>query len=647
MRQVPLLPSARQLLFSFRASGTPHPHPRVSYYPPSARQVPPIPIRASLSPFRASGTPHPHPHISYYPPSARQVCVRRSPLPVCASAVFEAAIRPAARQVPPLLRASVPPLLPSARQLLFSFRASGNPPSSSARQLLFSFRASGTPHPHPRVSYYPSARQVRPIPSARQLLSSLPRVRYASGAPHSRSARQPFSKLLFALPRVRYLPCFRASVSPLVSYYFPSAHEVTPILIRASATIPLPRVRYPRPPSARQLLSSLPRVRYASGAPHFRSARQPFSLPSCARQFHPYSHPLVSYYFPSAHQVTRILIRASVTIFLPRVRYPPPPSARQLLSPFRASGTPHPHPRVSYYPPFRASGMRQALPTPGPRVSLFRCYSPCRRVYPPSARQVPHPYLRVSYYPPLARVSSTPTPIRASATIFLPRVRYPPPPSARQLLSPFRTSGAPQQLLSPFRASDMRQALPTPGPRVSFFRSCYSPCRASGTFPLARQLLFSFRASGTPHPHPRVSYYPPSARQVPPIPSARQLLSSLPRVRYASGAPHSRSASAFFEAAVLPPLFRASVSPLVSYYFPSAHEVTPILIRASATIPLPRVRYPRPPSARQLLSSLPRVRYASGAPRSRSARQPFSQLPSCARQFHPYSSATIFLPRIR
>ena len=195
---------------------------------------------------------------------------------------------------------------------------SGSTPTpirSSATIFFRGFRASGNPHPHPRVSYYfPSARQVPPTvryppsPSARQLLSSFPRVRYASGAPHSRSARQPFSKLLFALPRVRYLP-------------------------------------------------------------------------SSARQFRPYSHPLVSYYFPSAHQVTSILIRASATIFLPRVRY----------------GT-----------PIRASAMRQALPTPGPRVSLFRsCYSPGR----------------ASGTSPLARVSSTPTSIRSSATIFLPRIR--------------------------------------------------------------------------------------------------------------------------------------------------------------------------------------------------------------------------------
>ena len=473
-----------------------YPSPRVSYYFPSARQVPPIPIRASatiplprvscppspsarqllsrprasatiflprvryppspsarqlLSPFRASAAPHPHPRVSYYPAFRASGMRQALPLPVRASAFFEAAIRPAARQVPPLLCASVPPLLPSARQLLFSFRG---------------FRASGNPHPHPRVSYYfPSARQVPPTvryppsPSARQLLSSLPRVRYASGAPHSRSARQPFSKLLFALPRVRYLPSsarqFRPNSHPLVSYYFPSedsAHQVTPIFIRASATIFLPRVRYPTPirasatvlPSARQVCvrrSPLP-VRASA---FFEAAIRP-----AARQVPP-------------------LLRASV----PPLR----PSARQLLFSFRASGNPHPHPRVSYY---------------------------------------------------------------------FPRVRYPPPPSARQLLSPFRASGTPHphprvSYYPPFRASAMRQALPTPGPRVSLFRSFYSPCRASVPLllPSARQLLFSFRASGNPHPHPCVSYYTPSARQVPPHPQPR--VSYYPPFRAsgirASGAP--------------------------------------------------------------------------------------------------------------
>ena len=78
-----------------------------------------------------------------------------------------------------------------------------------------------------------------------------------------------------------------------------------------------------------------------------------------------YPSPRVSYYFPSARQVPPIPIRASATIPLPRVRYPPS------------------HPRVSYYPPFRASGMRQAPPTPGPRVS------PYAAAIRPAARQVP------------------------------------------------------------------------------------------------------------------------------------------------------------------------------------------------------------------------------------------------------------------
>ena len=141
----------------------------------------------------------------------------------------------------------------------------------------------------------------------------------------------------------------------------------------------------------------------------------------------------------------------------------------------------------------------------------------------------------------------------------------------------------------------------------------------------ARQLLFCFRASGAPHPHPRVSYYPPSARQVPPIPirasatilpSARQvrasaltqLLFALPRVRY----PDLPSSARQF-----PPYSH----PRVSYYFPSAHQVTPILIRASATIPLPRVRYPPPPSARQPF------RAASAAIHPLTARQLLSALP--------------------
>ena len=138
-----------------------------------------------------------------------------------------------------------------------------------ARQLLFSFRTSGTPHPHPRVSYYPSsARQVPPIPirasatilpSARQVCVRRPPLPVHASA---------LTQLLFALPRVRYpdLPSsarqFPPYSHPRVSYYFPSAHQVTFILIRVSATIPLPRVRYRPPPSARQLLSSLPRIRF-------------------------------------------------------------------------------------------------------------------------------------------------------------------------------------------------------------------------------------------------------------------------------------------------------------------------------------------------------------------------------------------------
>ena len=355
---------------------------------------------------------------------------------------------------------------------------------------------------------------------------------------------------------------------PRVRYYFPSARQVPPIPIRASATIPLPRVRYPPSPSARiplprvsyptspparQLLSSLPRVRYASGAPHSRSARQPFSkllfalprvryLPSCARQFHPYSHPLVSYYFPSkdsAHQVTPILIRASATVSLPRVRYPPPsgtphpPSARQLLSSL---------PRVRYgsgAPPSRSarqpfSKLLFALPRVRYLPSSARQFCPC----------ILYPF--VSYYFPSAH-QVTPILIRASATIFLPRVRYPTPIRASATILPSARQVCVRRSPLPVRASAFFEAAIRPAARQvpPLLRASVPPLR-----PSARQLLFSFRASGNPHPHPRVSYYFPSARQVPRTP-----------------------------------------------------------IRASAAIPLPRVRYPPPPSARQLLSSLPRIRY--------------------------------------
>ena len=321
------------------------------------------------------------------------MCVRRSPLPVRASAFFEAAIaaiRPAARQVPPLLRASVPPLRPSARQLVFSFRASG------------------IPHPHPRVSYY-----------------------------------------------------------------FPSARQVPPTPIRASATIPLPRVRYPPSPSApatilpsaRQVCVRRSPLPFRASA-FFEAAIRPAArqVPS-ARQFRSYSHALVSYYFPSAHQVT------------------PSSSARQLLYPFRASGNPHPHPRVSYYTlprvryptPIRASAT--ILPS-ARQVCASAFFEAAIR---PAARQVP----------PLLRAS---VPLRPSAHQLLfsfcasgNPVRYPPPPSAR----PLRASGTHPRVsyYPPFRASGMRQALPTPGPRVSLFRSCYSPCRASGSFRASVPLL--------------------------------------------------------------------------------------------------------------------------------------------------------------
>ena len=185
--------------------------------------------------------------------------------------------------------------------------------------------------------------------------------------------------------------------------------------------------------------------------------------------------------------------------------------------------------------------MRQALPTPGPRVSLFR--SPAARQVPPllrasvpplrpSARQLLFPsahqvtpiLIRASATIFLPRVRYPPTPIRASATIPLPRVRYPPSPSARQLLSFLPrvryASGAPHS----------RSA------RQPFSKLLFALPRVSASVPLllpsARQLLFSFRASGNPHPHPCVSYYTPSARQVPPTPIPRQLLSSLPRIRY-------------------------------------------------------------------------------------------------------------------
>ena len=118
--------------------------------------------------------------------------------------------------------------------------------------------------------------------------------------------------------------------SSRVSYYFPSARQVPPIPIRASATIPLPRVRYP--PLRQAPPTPGPRVSPYAAAIRPAARQVPLDLPSSARQFPPYSHPRVSYYFPSAHQVIPILIRASATIPLPRVRYPPPPSARQLLS---------------------------------------------------------------------------------------------------------------------------------------------------------------------------------------------------------------------------------------------------------------------------------------------------------------------------
>ena len=144
----------------------------------------------------------------------------------------------------------------------------------------------------------------------------------------------------------------------------------------------------------------------------------------------------------------------------------------------------------------------------------------------------------------------------------------------------------------------MPQALPTPGPRVSLFRSCYLPCRASGSFrtsvPLllpSAQLLFSFRASGTPHPHPRVSYYTPSARQVPPTPIIRASATILPSARQVSARQVRPSVRH-------PPLpIRASALPRGVSYSPS---------RASG--PDPRVSYSptvrASSAARQLLSHL-------------------------------------------
>ena len=135
----------------------------------------------------------------------------------------------------------------------------------------------------------------------------------------------------------------------------------------------------------------------------------------------------------------------------------------------------------------------------------------------------------------------------------------------------------------------MRQALPTPGPRVSLFRSCYSPCRASGSFrtsvplllPSARQLLFSFRASGTPHPHPRVSYYTPSARQVPPTP-IRASATILPSAHQVSARQVRPSVS------VAPPRSARQPFRAASAFRPAARQDP---IRASATLP---------PSARQV-----------------------------------------------
>ena len=169
-----------------------------------------------------------------------------------------------------------------------------------------------------------------------------------------------------------------------------------------------------------------PRVSLSAAAirPAARPRQAPPHLPSSARQFPPYSHAHVSYYFLSA---TTILIRASATIPLPRVRYPPPPSARQQVRPSVSVVSTTPDPRVSL------SARRQLL------FALPRVNHPLTR----SARQLLSPLPRVR-----RRVlSHLRQPFRtSSASLFalprvryrltpdllspLPRVRYPPSPSA-------------------------------------------------------------------------------------------------------------------------------------------------------------------------------------------------------------------------
>ena len=111
-------------------------------------------------------------------------------------------------------------------------------------------------------------------------------------------------------------------------------------------------------------------------------------------------------------------------------------------------------------------------------------------------------------------------PSRAAATIFLPRVTYPPSPSARQLLSPYPPAA--HQVFIPIRAS----ATILPSAHQVCVRLPPLPVRASALpqllFALPSLLRVRFRERQVP-PNPN----PPTS------PSAwRQLLFALPCVRY-------------------------------------------------------------------------------------------------------------------
>ena len=131
----------------------------------------------------------------------------------------------------------------STRQLLSHLRQ----PFRTSSASLFAL-----PRVRYRLIYYPLFRAsgIPPIPIRGCALA----WRQApSGAPHSRSARQPFSQLLFALPR---------QVPP----HLPSSvRQFPPTPIRASATISFRASSVtsgtPSPPT-RELLSSLPCVRH-------------------------------------------------------------------------------------------------------------------------------------------------------------------------------------------------------------------------------------------------------------------------------------------------------------------------------------------------------------------------------------------------